>query len=141
MQLVNDFKVFISRGSIVDMATGIIIGASFTAIVKSLVDDIAMPVIGLLTHGIDYSQLFFVLKQGKTPGPYDSVTAAKHAGAITLNFGAFVSAVITFFIVSVVLFLVLRAVAKIYKKPEEKPEVPRQEVLLEEIRDAIRKKR
>ena len=144
MKFIDDFKAFALRGNVVDMAVGIIIGAAFTSIVKSLVDDIMMPVIGLATHGVDYSELFFILKQGNPHGPYQTITEAKDAGAVTLNFGSFLSATVSFILVSLALFVVVKSISKFYKK-EEKPKAPakppRQEVLLEEIRDALLKQK
>jgi len=144
MKLFDEFKTFALRGNVIDMAVGIIIGAAFTSIVKSLVDDIMMPVIGLATQGVDYSQIFFVLKHGDPKGPYQSILDAKDAGAVTLNFGSFLSATISFLLVALALFLVVKFVSKLYKKdekPKKPAKPPRQEVLLEEIRDAILKQK
>src|SRR5579872_7370000 len=97
----KDFKAFILRGNVVDLAVGVIIGAAFGAIVKSLVDDVVMPPVGLLTGGIDFSNLFVLLKPGaKAPPPYASLVDAKAAGATTLNLGVFFNTVITFLIIA-----------------------------------------
>ena len=111
----SDFKAFINRGNLVDLAVGFIMGVSFAAIVNSLVNDIIMPVVGLGT-GRDFSSLFVVLKQGKTPGPYNTVAAAHSAGAVTLNYGTFVNTIIVFIIVAFVLFMMIRMYMRM-KKP------------------------
>jgi len=114
----KDFKAFIMRGNVVDLAVGVIIGAAFGAIVKSLVDDVIMPPIGLATGGLDFSDKFLVLKEGaKHAAPYISLADAKSAGAVTLNYGAFVNNIITFLIVAISVFLLVRAVAKLRLEP------------------------
>lgn len=114
----NDFKAFIQRGNVMDLAVGVVIGAAFGAVVKSLVDDLIMPVVGLLTGGIDFSSKFVLLKAGtKVPPPYATPAAAKDAGAVTLNYGTFVNTIITFLIVALAIFLLIRAVNRLYKKP------------------------
>ena len=95
-KLIDEFKEFISRGNVVDLAVGFIIGTAFGAIVKSLVDDVIMPPIGLALGKVDFSNLFAVLKEGDTPPPYHTVAAAKEAGAVTLNYGLFINSIITF---------------------------------------------
>ena len=114
------------RGNVVDMAVGIIIGAAFGAIVTSLVSDVIMPPIGLALGKIDFSNLVIVLKQGATPGPYGSLAAAQAAGAITINYGLFISTIITFLIVaSVVFFFVVRPIARMQApKKVEAPAAP-----------------
>ena len=114
----NDFKAFIMRGNVVDLAVAVVIGASFGAIVKSLVDDIIMPPIGLVVGRLDFSNLFVVLKDGtKTPPPYETIAQAHDAGAVTLNYGAFINNVIAFLIVAAAVFMIVRAVNKMYAKP------------------------
>ena len=109
----KDFKAFILRGNVVDLAVGVIIGAAFGGIVKSLVDDVLMPPIGLATGGIDFANKFSVLKDGaKAAGPYASLADAKAAGAITINYGMFVNTIITFLIVALCIFIVVRMVAR-----------------------------
>ena len=109
--MIKDFKAFILRGSVVDLAVGVIIGAAFGSIVKSLVDDVIMPPIGLITGGINFADKFIVLKEGaKAAGPYASVAEAKAAGAVTMNYGLFVNAIVTFIIVAACVFLVIRLV-------------------------------
>ena len=95
----KEFREFIMRGNVLDLAVGIIIGAAFGAIVKSMVDDVIMPPVGLALGQVDFRDLYFLLKEGATPGPYASVAAAKEAGAVTLNFGLFINTIINFVIV------------------------------------------
>ena len=111
------------RGNVVDMAVGIIIGAAFGAIVKSLVDDLIMPPIGLLLGNVDFANLFIVLKEGAIAEPYASLDAAKKAGAVTLNYGVFINALVSFTIVAFAVFLLVRAVNKL-KVGEEAPAEP-----------------
>ena len=108
----KEFKKFAMRGNVVDMAVGIIIGAAFGAIVKSLVDDLIMPPIGLLLGNVDFANLFIVLKEGAIAEPYASLDAAKKAGAVTLNYGVFINALVSFTIVAFAVFLLVRAVNK-----------------------------
>ena len=133
----NEFKQFISRGNVIDLAVGIIIGAAFTGIVNSLVNDIIMPPIGMIIGGIDFSDLFINLS--KTD--YPSVKAAKDAGAATVNYGIFLNAIIHFMIVSFAVFVLVKQVNRLKKKEAAKPAVPtHSEVLLAEIRDLLKKK-
>lgn len=106
----KEFKEFVARGNVVDMAVGIIIGGAFATIVKSLVEDVLMPPIGLLLGGVDFANFFAVLKDGTTPGPYATLAAAKAAGAVTVNYGLFFSSAITFMIVAFAVFLLVRSV-------------------------------
>lgn len=117
----KEFKEFAMRGNVVDMAVGIVIGTAFGLIVKSLVDDVIMPPVGLLLGNIDFSNLFLVLKDGTTPGPYPSVAAAKQAGATTLNYGLFINTIINFIIISFSIFLVVKGMNRLKK---EKPVDP-----------------
>ncbi len=133
--MLEEFKKFISRGNVVELAVGIIIGAAFTGIVNSLVKDILMPPIGWVMGGIDFSNYFFSL----SGGGYDSLQAAEAAGAATVNYGRFINACINFLIVSGALFLIVRQVNRLHVLHKETPKTPpRQEQLLEEIRDALR---
>jgi len=118
----REFRDFAMRGSVVDMAVGIIIGAAFGAIVKSLVDDVLMPPIGLLLGQVDFSNLFVVLREGATAGPYVSVAAAKAAGAVTLNYGLFINAIISFVIVAFAVFVLIRNLNRL--KKAEAPAAP-----------------
>ena len=120
----KDFKAFIMRGNVVDMAVGIIIGAAFGGIVTSLVNDVIMPPIGLLLGNVDFSNIFAVLKEGKTAGPYASVAAAKTAGAVTMNMGVFINTIINFIIVAFAIFLMIRSINQLKKKEEAPPAVP-----------------
>lgn len=118
----NEFKKFISRGNVMDMAVGIIIGAAFTKIVNSLVADIIMPPLGLILGNIDFSNWFIVLKSGsQTVAPYVSIEAAKSAGATTLNIGFFINSIISFLIVAFAIFSLLKVINKL--KEGEKTEV------------------
>ena len=131
---VAEFKAFIMRGNVVDLAVGIIIGAAFTSIVASLVKDIFTPLIGLLVGGIDFTNLFLTIK-----GPSEAtLDAAQKAGAVTLNIGLFLNAVIQFIIVAFAIFWVVKALSRFQRKEEAAPTVPPPtEVLLAEIRDAL----
>ncbi len=144
--MLKEFKEFAMKGNMLDMAVGIVIGAAFSAIVSSMVDDIIMPPIGLLLGNVDFSQLFVVLKSGNPAGPYPTIAAAQDAGAVTWNVGLFINAVIKFLIVALALFIVVKAINRLRrageeaeKAPAEPAPPPRQEVLLEEIRDLLKK--
>ena len=109
----QDFKAFVMRGNVMDLAVGVIIGAAFGAVVKSLVDDVIMPPVGLALGNVDFKDLFVVLKGGATPGPYASLADAQAAGAVTVNYGAFGNAIVAFLIVAFAVFLVVRAANRI----------------------------
>ena len=110
----KEFKEFAVRGNVVDMAVGIIIGAAFGTIVKSLVDDLIMPPIGLLLGNVDFANLFFVLKEGAAAAaPYASLEAAKKAGAVTLNYGVFINTVVSFVIVAFAVFILIRNINRL----------------------------
>jgi large conductance mechanosensitive channel len=114
----KDFKAFVLRGNVVDLAVAVVIGGAFGTIVKSLVDDVLMPPISLITGRFDFSSRFWLLKSGlKAPPPYATPAEAKAAGAVTLNYGMFVNNVIAFLIIAAVIFLIVRAVSKLYAKP------------------------
>jgi large conductance mechanosensitive channel len=114
----NDFKAFIMRGNVVDLAVAVVIGAAFSGIVKSLVDDIIMPPIGLVVGRLDFSNLFLVLKDGPPhKDPYKTVAAAHDAGAVTWNYGSFINNVVTFLIVAASVFMLVRVVNRLYAKP------------------------
>jgi large conductance mechanosensitive channel len=115
----KEFKEFAMRGNVVDMAVGIIIGAAFGTIVKSLVSDIIMPPIGLLLGNVDFSNMFAVLKAGSVAGPYASLADAQAAGAVSINYGAFINTVISFIIVAFAVFLVIRSINKLKREKEE----------------------
>ena len=118
--MLKEFKEFAMRGNVVDMAVGIVIGAAFGTIVKSFVDDVLMPPIGLLLGGVDFSNLFAVVKEGAPAGPYASLVDAQTAGAVTLNYGLFINTVISFLIVAFAVFMVVKAMNAI-KRQEEAP--------------------
>ena len=120
----KEFKEFAMRGNVVDMAVGIIIGASFGTIVKSLVDDVLMPVIGLLMGNVDFANFFFVLKAGKVPGPYVTLAEAKAATAVTMNYGLFINSIVTFLIVAFAVFLLIKQINSLKRKEEPAPAAP-----------------
>ena len=125
MGMVKEFKEFAVKGNVVDMAVGIVIGAAFGTIVKSFVDDVLMPPIGLLLGNVDFSNLFITLKEGaKAAGPYASLAAAKAAGAVTLNLGIFINTVISFIIVAFAVFLVIKGINRMKREQEEPPAEP-----------------
>jgi large conductance mechanosensitive channel len=112
--MLKDFKEFAMRGNVVDLAVGIIIGGAFGTIVKSLVDDVIMPPIGLALGNVDFSDLFVLLKEGaKAPAPYATLAEAQQAGAVTVNYGLFVNSVITFLIIAFAVFLLVRAIIRL----------------------------
>jgi large conductance mechanosensitive channel len=141
--VLKEFKEFAMRGNVLDLAVGVVLGAAFGSIVKSLVDDVIMPPLGLLLGGVDFSNIFVTLKAGaKAAPPYATLADAKAAGAATLNFGVFVNTVISFLIVAMAVFLLVRAVNRIVRRQEAAPAPPPpQEVLLTEIRDLLRERR
>lgn len=137
--MLNEFKKFALRGSVIDLAVGVIVGASFTGIVNSLVKDVLTPPIGWLTGGIDFSNLFFVLKGDS----YATLAEATKAGAVTINYGLFLNATINFLIVAFVLFMVIRQINRLFAKPAETapaapPPPPEDVVVLREIRDLLK---
>ena len=139
--MLEEFKKFAMRGNVVDMAVGIIIGAAFGKIVDSLVKDLIMPPVGLLLGKVDFTNLFFVLKDGATAGPYLSVEAAQKAGAVTFNYGLFINTCIGFVIVAFAVFLLIRAINRLQAEAPAAPApaTPEDIVLLREIRDALKK--
>jgi large conductance mechanosensitive channel len=139
--MLEEFKKFALRGNVVDMAVGIIIGAAFGKIVESLVKDMIMPPIGMLLGKVDFSNLFFVLREGASAGPYLSVEAAQKAGAVTFNYGIFINTLISFVIVAFAVFLLIRSInrMKAAEPPASPPATPEDVVLLREIRDALKK--
>jgi large conductance mechanosensitive channel len=139
--VLKEFREFAIKGSVLDMAVGIIVGAAFGTIVNSLVRDVIMPPVGLLLGGVDFADLFLVLSAGEGAGAYATLADAEAAGAVTLNYGVFLNSVLSFLIVAFAVFLVVRSFNRMKRKAEEEPsapaEPPRQEVLLEEIRDLL----
>jgi large conductance mechanosensitive channel len=142
--MLKEFKEFAMKGNVVDMAVGIVIGAAFGTIVKSLVNDVLMPPIGLLLGGIDFSNFFVLLKEGATvAAPYAALADAQAAGAVTINYGVFFNSIISFIIVAFALFIVIKGMNKMKRKEEEKPAEPpkpsEEILLLREIRDALKR--
>ena len=130
----QEFRAFIMRGNVVDLAVGIVIGAAFTTIVNSLVKDLLNPVIGLLVGGIDFSNIFITLR-----GPHQpTLEAARNAGAVTLNVGLFLNAVIQFLIVSFAIFWLIRLLSRLHLREDAAPAPTKSELLLGEIRDLLR---
>jgi large conductance mechanosensitive channel len=123
--MLQDFKAFITRGNVIDMAVGIIVGIAFGAVVNSLVKDVIMPPIGLALGNVDFSNLFAVLKEGVTPGPYASLAAAQAAGAVTINYGVFINAVINLLIIAAaVFFLIVRPIARMQARKKVEAPAP-----------------
>jgi len=135
MSLIAEFKKFAVRGNVMDLAVGVIIGASFTGIVNSLVKDVIMPPIGLALGGVDFSNFFFVIKGDRS---VDTLAAAAAAKDVTINYGLFVNAVINFLIVAFVLFLLIRQMNKLVAPKAETPATPEDVLLLREIRDSLK---
>ena len=141
--MLQEFKEFIKRGNVIDLAIAVIIGGAFGAIVKSLVNDIIMPPIGLLLGNVNFSDLFINLSGGQ----YDSLVAAQDAGAATINYGLFINTIINFLIIAFVIFLVVRAINKMQQEeeipaaPPAPPEPSAEEKLLTEIRDLLKQQR
>jgi large conductance mechanosensitive channel len=124
--MLQDFKAFITRGNVIDMAVGIIVGIAFGLVVNSFVKDIIMPPIGLALGNVDFGNLFVILKEGLTPGPYASLAEAQAAGAVTINYGTFVNTVVNLVIIAaVVFFLIVRPVTRLQaRKKAEEPAAP-----------------
>lgn len=139
--MLKDFKNFAMKGNVVDLAVGVIIGASFGAIVKSLVDDIIMPPIGFILGSVDFSNLFIVIKDGaKIASPYTTLAEANAAGAVLIKYGVFVNTIVSFLIVAFAVFVLVNQIHKLKKKENATPAIPSEEVkLLSEIRDLLKK--
>jgi large conductance mechanosensitive channel len=118
--MLKEFKEFAIRGNVVDMAVGIIIGGAFGTIAKSLVADVLMPPLGLFIGGVDFADLFLVLKEGAKAGPYASLAQAQAAGAVTVNYGVFLNAVVSFLIVAFAVFVLINAINRL-RREEEAP--------------------
>ena len=135
MGFIKEFKEFAMRGSVVDLAVGVVIGGAFGKIVTSLVDDVIMPGVGYITGGVDFSEMKYVIK------PEDTVN---EIAEVSINYGNFINTIIQFIIVAFVIFSVIKAVNSLKRKEEEAPAAPpepsKEEVLLTEIRDALRNK-
>jgi large conductance mechanosensitive channel len=123
--VLKDFKAFIMRGSVVDLAVGIIVGVAFGAIVSSLVKDVIMPPVGLALGKVDFTNLFVVLHQGTVAGPYPSLAAAQAAGAVSINYGVFINTIVSFIIVAAVVFLlVVRPIAQLHARQKAAEAAP-----------------
>lgn len=122
--MLQEFKKFALRGNVIDLAVGFVMGASFSAIVKSLVDDVIMPPIGLLLGGVDFTNLYIMLKPGAPSAPYVSLADAKAAGAVTINYGMFINSIISFLIVAAALFLLIRAINRLTQLREKAEAAP-----------------
>ena len=118
--MLEEFKKFVVRGNMIDMAVGIVIGAAFGTVIQSLVDDIIMPPIGLLLGGVDFSNLFITLG----PGDYQTLAQAQEAGAATINYGLFLNNIIAFLIIAFAVFLLIKAVNRLHREEEEPPAEP-----------------
>ena len=140
--MLKEFREFAVKGNALDLAVGVIIGAAFGAIVTSLVNDIIMPPLGLVVGNVDFSSLFAVLKQGTPPGPYPTPEAAKAAGAVTLNYGAFVNTIVNFLLVAWAVFLMVKGINRARRVPPPTPVAPlvaEEVLLLRDIRDSLRR--
>lgn len=120
----KEFKEFAMRGNVVDMAVGVVLGAAFGAIVTSLVNDLLMPFLGLLLGDADFTNMFVVLSEGSAPGPYATLALAQEAGAVTLNYGLFINAIISFLIIAFAIFLLIRSINRLQREEEIPPEEP-----------------
>jgi large conductance mechanosensitive channel len=142
--MLKEFKEFAAKGNMLDMAVGIVIGAAFATIITSLVNDIVMPPIGMALGGVDFAEFYAILQQGDPAGPYATLAAAKEAGAVTMNWGIFINALISFIIVAFALFMVIKGFNKMKAEEEAAPEAPpepsAEENLLAEIRDLLKAK-
>ncbi|MFV0476468.1 MAG: large conductance mechanosensitive channel protein MscL [Parahaliea sp.] len=137
--MISEFKEFAVKGNVVDMAVGIIIGGAFGTIVKSLVDDVIMPPIGMLLGGVDFSNLFLVIKGD---GDYSSIGQAAADGAVTINYGMFINNVVSFLIVAFAVFLLVKGINSVRRQEDEpaaEPEPAEDVLLLREIRDSLKK--
>ena len=122
--MLQEFKKFIMRGNVMDMAVGIIVGTAFTSIVRSLVDDVIMPPLGLLLGNVDFSNLYILLHQGDPAGPYLTLADAQSAGAVTLNYGLFTNTILSFLIIAFVVFLLVRFINNLHREGEKPAPAP-----------------
>lgn len=140
--MLKEFKEFAVKGNMLDMAVGIIVGAAFGTVVQSLVNDVLMPPIGMLLGGVDFSNLFLTMREGSLAGPYATLAAAREAGAVTVNYGLFANAIISFLIVAFAVFMVVRSFNKMKKQEAAAPAAPpppsAEVKLLGEIRDLLK---
>lgn len=124
MGFVKEFREFAVKGNVVDMAVGIIIGGAFGTVVSSFVKDVMMPPLGMLVGDIDFQDIMLVLKEGSTPGPYETLAAAKDAGAVTLNVGLFINAAVSFTIVAFAVFLLVKGINRLKREEAAPPPAP-----------------
>lgn len=124
MAIMKEFREFAVKGNVVDMAVGIIIGAAFGTIVRSLVDDVIMPPIGLLLGGVSFDNFFLVLQEGTTAAPYLTLEEARAAGAVTVNYGLFINQIVSFLIVAMAVFILVRAINRLRREEQVAPEAP-----------------
>lgn len=145
MSFIKEFKAFAAKGNVIDLAIGVVIGAAFGKIVTALVDDIIMPVVSILTGGMNFSDKFVVMKEGAMAGPYPTLDAAKKAGAAVFAYGHFIQSVVDFLIIALSIFVVLRYLFHYLKKQEVKettpPPMSTTDTLLTEIRDSLKEKK
>ena len=141
--MLKEFKEFAMRGNVIDLAVGVVIGAAFGKIVDSLVKDVIMPPIGLALGKVDFSNLFIVMKDGATAGPYATVADAAKDGAVTLNLGLFANTLISFLIVAFAIFMTVKLINRLKREEAAEPPAPpgpsEEVMLLREIRDALKK--
>ncbi len=141
--MLEEFKAFAMKGNMLDMAVGIVLGVAFATVVSSLVNDLLMPPLGLMLGGVDFADLFIVLREGDPGEPYRALAQAEAAGAVTVNYGRFVNGTIAFLLVALALFFVIRAFNRLRRQHEEaapapEPQPSAEERLLAEIRDLLR---
>ncbi len=142
--MLKEFKEFIARGNVIDLAVGVIIGGAFGAITKSVVDDLIMPVLGLMLGKVDFANLFVTLSPGALSGPAATLADARAAGAVTLNYGLFINVVINFLLIAFAVFLLVKFVNRVRAQiagPDEAPATPDEVLLLREIRDELKRGR
>ncbi len=142
--MLKEFREFAIKGNMLDMAVGIVLGAAFGTIVASLVSDVIMPPVGLALGGVDFAEKFLLLKAGDPGGPYATLAAAQEAGAVTLNWGVFFNAVISFLIIAFAVFMLVKSFTRVRKNMEAEkaaappPAPPKEQILLTEIRDLLK---
>jgi large conductance mechanosensitive channel len=140
--MIKEFKEFAIKGNMIDLAVGVVIGAAFGAIVKSLVDDVIMPPLGLITGNVDFQNLFVVLKNGmKNPGPYETLKEATEAGAVLIKYGTFANTIVSFLIIAFSVFMLVKQINRLQKStPVPTPPPTPDQKLLTEIRDILKEK-
>jgi large conductance mechanosensitive channel len=140
--MLNEFKTFISRGNVIDLAVGVIIGGAFGGVTRSVVDDLIMPVIGLLVGKVDFGNLFVTLSPGKLAGPASTLAEARAAGAVTINYGQFLNVTINFLLVGFAVFLLVKFVNRVRATPPAEVPPPAEDVLLlREILEELKRTR